>query len=183
MNHDPDLVVLLNEDGTERGTAGKLAAHHPPGHFHLAFSVFVFDGDGRVVLQRRADGKALFAGRWSNSCCSHPRPGEPVAVAATRRVNEELGLDCDLQEVGLFEYHAHDAASGLVEWERVHVFAGLATAPPVPDPAEVSAVQALPFAELFDRIDSDPAAFSPWLAQAADEVRAWWRRTFDGNGR
>ena len=178
---DPDLVVLLNEDGTERSTAGKLAAHRPPGQLHRAFSVFLFDADGQVGLPRRADGKRMFAGLWSNSCCSHPRPGEPIGVAARRRVREELGLDCALEEVGLFEYHAHDPVSGLDERERVHVMAGLATAPPDPDPREVSDIHAVPFGEVFDRVAQDPSRFSPWLAGTATEVRTWWVRTFGGN--
>src|SRR5437764_8203432 len=142
-----DLVVLLNEDGTEAGTEDKAAAHEAPGRLHLAFSVFLFDPSGRVLLQQRAAGKALFAGLWSNSCCSHPRPGENVADAGRRRVREELGIGCDLEEVGVFAYHAHDAVSGLDERERVHVLAGWmagATAP-VPDGREVAGFELAPF--------------------------------------
>lgn len=184
MTDDPDLVVLLGEDGTELGTGGKLAAHRPPGHLHRAFSVFLFDGQGHVLLQRRADDKPLFAGLWSNSCCSHPRPGEAVADAAQRRVREELGLDCDPEEVGLFDYHADDPVSGLAERERVHVFAGMIGGPPVPDPREVSDVRLVPFADVFAGVAQDPASFSPWLAGTANEVRPWWQRTFGaaGNG-
>ncbi|MGH9222538.1 MAG: isopentenyl-diphosphate Delta-isomerase [Acidimicrobiales bacterium] len=181
MTDDPDQVVLLNEDGSERSNAGKLDAHRPPGQLHRAFSVFLFDAEGRVLLQRRADGKHLFAGLWSNSCCSHPRPGEAVVDAARRRVREELGLDCALEEVGLFEYHAHDPVSGMDERERVHVVAGLAGAAPNPDPSEVSDVQAVPFAEVFDRLARQPSHFSPWLAGTATEVRPWWQRTFGDN--
>jgi len=184
MTDERDLVVLLNEDGTERSTAAKLAAHQPPGRLHLAFSVFLFDAEGRVLLQRRAEGKALFAGRWSNSCCSHPRPGEPVAAAAQRRVREELGLECVLVEVGRFDYHAHDPASGLDERERVHVLAGVSTAQPVPDPVEVAAVEFVAFAGLAEWVAREPARFSPWLAGAAREAEAWWARRFGpGNGR
>jgi isopentenyl-diphosphate Delta-isomerase len=170
-----DLVVLLNNDGSVAGTGPKNAAHRAPGQLHLAFSVFLFDAAGKVLLQRRAPDKALFAGAWSNSCCSHPRPGEAIAGAARRRVAEELGIDCHLEEVGLFDYHAHDAVSGLDERERVHVLVGVVGQDGAsPDPREVSEVRWVRYDDVLSELADAPDTFSPWLPPALEAVRPWW---------
>jgi isopentenyl-diphosphate delta-isomerase len=82
---DSERVVLVHENDRESGSAGKLAAHESGGMLHRAFSVFVFDSEGRILLQRRAEGKCHFGGLWTNNCCGHPRPGEAVEAAARRR--------------------------------------------------------------------------------------------------
>ena len=177
-----DLVVLLNDDGSEAGTEDKAAAHEAPGRLHLAFSVFLFDASGRVLLQQRAAGKALFAGLWSNSCCSHPRPGEAVADASRRRVQEELGIRCEVEEVGVFDYHAHDPVSGGVERERVHVLAGATDAAPVPDAGEVAGFELAPFESVLADLHDDGTRYTPWLRPAAATVRPWWERRFGPRG-
>mgnify|MGYP000919705071 CR=1 FL=1 len=83
--------------------------------------MFVFDSQGRILLQRRADTKYHFGGLWTNSCCGHPRPGEPVATAASRRLREEMGIDVVLEAVASFIYRASDPESGLTEHELDHV--------------------------------------------------------------
>lgn len=173
-----DLVVLLNPDGTEAGAAPKAAVHVAPGRLHRAFSVLLFDSQGRLLLQRRARTKALFAGLWSNSCCSHPRPGEAVIAAGRRRVREELAVDCTLEEVGELDYHAHDAASGLAERERVHVLTGLIRTPSTPDSQEISDLAFVTFDTLVWHFERNPGAFSPWLPLAAVAARPWWEATF-----
>lgn len=165
-----ELVVLVDADGRDCGTAPKLDAHRAPGLAHRAFSVVLYTGDGRMVLQRRAAVKYHFAGRWSNACCGHPRPGEAVAAAAARRLGEELGLSCPLEEVGSFSYQAADEASGLVEREVDHVLVGVTDAVADPDPAEVSDVRAIARAWLRDALRRDPQSFTPWLAQVLDVV-------------
>ncbi|CAM5402472.1 Isopentenyl-diphosphate Delta-isomerase [Streptomyces violarus] len=89
---DAILLELVDEDGVTIGTAEKLAAHQPPGQLHRAFSVFLFDEHGRLLLQRRALGKYHSPGVWSNTCCGHPYPGEAPFAAAARRTFEELGV-------------------------------------------------------------------------------------------
>jgi isopentenyl-diphosphate delta-isomerase len=145
---------------------GKLDAHRPPGALHRAFSVFLFRSDGRLLVQRRSSRKHHFRGRWSNTCCSHPRPGEAVLDAGRRRLNEELGLDAPLAEVGSFLYRATDADTGLVEREFDHVLVGFGGGVPVPDPAEVEECRWVPVAGLAAAVGSDPAAFTPWLPLA-----------------
>src|SRR3972149_2428433 len=100
-----DEVVLVDERDAPTGTADKLAAHRS-GALHRALSVFVFDGSGRLLLQRRAADKYPSGGLWANTCCSHPRPGEDVTVAAHRRLREEMGFDCELSPAGSFVYPA-----------------------------------------------------------------------------
>ncbi len=133
------LLELVDESGVTIGTAEKLSAHQAPGRLHRAFSVFLFDEAGRLLMQRRALGKYHSPGVWSNTCCGHPYPGEQPFVAAARRTAEELGLAPALmREAGTVRYNHPDPASGLVEQEFNHLFVGVVTATPVPDPEEVA---------------------------------------------
>lgn len=171
-DHVHDAVVLLDADGAVVGSMDKLAAHQRSTR-HLAFSVMLYAADGLVVLQRRADAKHHFAGRWSNACCSHPRPGEPVVSAGQRRVREELGVDCGALSVqGAFWYEARDPASGLVEHEYDVVLVGRVDAPLDPDPAEVAAVERMPPGALRAALAADPQRFTPWLPQVLDLAQA-----------
>lgn len=167
-DHLREPVVLLDADGAVVGTMDKLSAHQRATR-HLAFSVVLYDADGAMVLQRRADAKHHFAGRWSNACCSHPRPGEPVVSAGRRRVREELGVDCgDLSVQGAFWYHARDPVSELVEHEYDVVLVGPVDAPLDPDPAEVAAIDRMRPAALRAALTADPQRFTPWLPQVVD---------------
>jgi isopentenyl-diphosphate delta-isomerase len=135
---DAILLELVDESGVTIGTAEKLSAHLPPGRLHRAFSVFLFDEDGRLLMQRRALGKYHSPGVWSNTCCGHPYPDERPFVAAARRTAEELGVAPVLmREAGTVRYNHPDPASGLVEQEFNHLFVGVVAAEPVPDPEEV----------------------------------------------
>ena len=123
---DAILLELVDEDGKTIGTAEKLSAHQAPGQLHRAFSVFLFDEQGRLLLQRRALGKYHSPGVWSNTCCGHPYPGEPPFAAAARRTDEELGVaPALLREAGTVRYNHPDPDSGLVEQEYNHLFVGL----------------------------------------------------------
>jgi isopentenyl-diphosphate delta-isomerase len=156
-------------DTGQVGSMDKLEAHRRPTR-HLAFSVMLFADDGRVLLQRRADGKYHFAGRWSNTCCSHPRPGEGVRDAARRRTREELGLEVgDLEVRGAFWYVARDDVSGLAEHEYDVVVVGRVDgAVPDPDPDEVGATMLIAPDELRAAIAARPDDHTPWLARVLD---------------
>ncbi|MFJ8649937.1 isopentenyl-diphosphate Delta-isomerase [Streptomyces sp. NPDC093546] len=161
------MLELVDEEGTTIGTAEKLSAHQAPGRLHRAFSVFLFDSEGRMLLQRRALGKYHSPGVWSNTCCGHPYPGELPFVAATRRTGEELGLAPELlQEAGTVRYNHPDPASGLVEQEYNHLFTGLVSQRPRPDAGEIAEttyVTARELAELQGR-----ETFSAWFATVLD---------------
>src|SRR4051812_39251181 len=131
-------IVLVDEQDRPLGTCAKMAAHVNGGRLHRAFSVFLFDAQGRMLLQQRAMTKYHFSGLWTNACCSHPRPGEAVIVAARRRVREELGVDVELKVVLSFVYRAEDPRSGLTEHEYDHVLVGRLDGNVVADSAEVA---------------------------------------------
>lgn len=168
-------MVLVDEADVEIGCADKLEAHRSPGLRHRAFSVLVFDAAGRLLLQRRAAEKYHFAGRWSNTCCGHPRPGETRQAAAVRRVHEELGLSVALQAGPSFEYRAQDPHSGLVEHEIDQLFwCNAAPSPFLADPSEVAETSWVDRAELAAWMQRDPGAFTPWLPPLLGHAEALW---------
>jgi isopentenyl-diphosphate delta-isomerase len=159
-----DLVVLLDPDGRPAGAADRLAVHTAETPYHLAFSSYLFDGEGRVLLTRRALGKRTWAGVWTNGCCGHPRPGEEPRDAVVRRVGEELGAEPGGLRLVLdsFAYRAVDA-SGVVENELCPVW--VATIDPAlvsPDPEEVMDTAWVSWSSFVDAVAAVPQAFSPW---------------------
>ncbi|QRN81908.1 MAG: isopentenyl-diphosphate Delta-isomerase [Nocardiopsis sp. BM-2018] len=172
------LLELVDEAGTTTGTAEKLSAHQAPGRLHRAFSVFLLDDRGRLLLQRRALSKYHSPGLWSNTCCGHPLPGEPPFAAAARRTGEELGLAPELMRAaGTVRYHHTDPVSGLVEREYNHLFAGVVRAEPRPDPEEVAQTAFVDSAEL-ERLRTE-AQFSVWFPTVLDAVRPALRELAD----
>jgi isopentenyl-diphosphate Delta-isomerase len=166
---DEPLVELVDELGRTYNLVPKLAAHQPPGQLHRAISVFLVDSAGRLLLQRRASSKYHSGGLWSNTCCSHPAPGEAPIVAAARRVSEELGIEpADLAEAGTIAYDVTDPVSGLVEREWNHLFVGRALDPPSPDPSEVEDWAVVPLEDLA-RGEPGPA-FTAWFPVVLEAV-------------
>lgn len=167
---EPIMLELVDESGRTIGTAEKLSAHVAPGRLHRAFSVFLFDDSGRLLLQRRAQAKYHSPGVWSNTCCGHPYPAEPPFVAAARRTAEELGVaPALLREAGTVRYNHPDPASGLVEQEYNHLFAGIVRDTPRPDPAEIAETAFVTPAEL-DAL-REKADFSAWFMTVLDAAR------------
>ncbi|MBL8201274.1 MAG: isopentenyl-diphosphate Delta-isomerase [Chromatiales bacterium] len=157
-----DLLVLVDEADREIGTLPKTAGHLGAGTLHRAFSVFLFDEQGRVLIQQRAAGKMLWPGYWSNSCCSHPRPGESVEDAGRRRVREELRVDCRLHFLYKFRYQARFGDVGS-EHELCYVYAGYPRGTLVVDPAEIADHRWVSPEELTGEIAARPDRFSPWM--------------------
>jgi isopentenyl-diphosphate delta-isomerase len=171
-NPGEQLVELVDERGRTTGVIPKLAAHQHPGQLHRAISIFLLDSRGRLLIQRRARSKYHSGGLWSNTCCSHPAPGERPAVASARRVSEELGIEpADLTEAGITVYHVTDTVSGLVEREWNHLFVGYALEVPSPDPREVEDWAAVPLDELDELNGMAPdRAFTAWFPTVLDVV-------------
>ncbi|MFI0938409.1 isopentenyl-diphosphate Delta-isomerase [Streptomyces sp. NPDC021020] len=164
---EPIMLELVDEGGVTIGTAEKLSAHQAPGRLHRAFSVFLFDGEGRMLLQRRALGKYHSPGVWSNTCCGHPYPGEPPFVAAARRTAEELGAAPALmREAGTVRYNHPDPASGLVEQEFNHLYVGLVGGELRPDPEEIDDTAFVTPEELAKR--RADGVFSAWFGTVLD---------------
>ncbi|MFC9529186.1 isopentenyl-diphosphate Delta-isomerase [Streptomyces sp. NPDC056975] len=164
------LLELVDEDGRTIGTAEKLSAHQAPGQLHRAFSVFLFDEQGRLLLQQRALGKYHSPGVWSNTCCGHPYPGEAPFAAAARRTFEELGVSPSLlAEAGTVRYNHPDPDSGLVEQEFNHLFVGMVQAPLRPDPSEVGETAYVTAEGLAVRHAQGP--FSAWFMTVLDAAR------------
>lgn len=172
---EADLVVLLAEDATPCGTAPRRSVHDTRTPLHLAFSLYVVDTDGQVLLTRRALGKTAWPGVWSNACCGHPRPGETPAAGARRRVAEELGLAVDDPVVVLpdFRYRAVDA-SGIVEHEvcPVHVAVVPAGTRPRADPSEVVEHAWLSWSEVRRLAGAAPFLLSPWMVLQVEQLGA-----------
>jgi isopentenyl-diphosphate delta-isomerase len=163
-----ERVVLVDRNDREIGTEEKLRAHES-GVLHRAVSVFVFDAHGRILLQRRARRKYHSAGKWSNTCCSHPRPGETPSDAAHRRLGEEMGISSELTPAFSFIYRA-ELDHGLIEHELDHVFVGTFTGAPAPDVHEVSSWGWMPMATLIADCAAAPADYSAWLPTALEEM-------------
>ncbi|SNY63726.1 isopentenyl-diphosphate Delta-isomerase [Paractinoplanes atraurantiacus] len=167
------LVELVDAEGEVLGSTTVEQAHRAPGQLHRAFSVFLRDDSGRVLLQQRAAVKTRFPLRWANTCCGHPGPGEDLAVAAGRRLGEELGLPpVPMVEVGVYAYYAEDPATGRVEYEYDHVLLGdlPAGARPAPDPSEVSDLRWVDVTALLDELGGDSRAYAPWLAGVTNRL-------------
>jgi len=167
-----ELVVLLDDDGRPTGTSPKAQVHGLRTPLHLAFSVYLFDADDRLLLTRRALGKRTWPGVWTNTCCGHPQPGEEVADAVRRRVGQELGLEvrdltCVLPD---FAYTAVDA-SGVMENEICPVFRARTVHPyadPLANPAEVMDWRWGRWQDIVSAAAATPFVFSPWSVLQLD---------------
>ena len=157
-----EYVVLVDENDNEIGTEEKLKAHQNGGKLHRAISVFVFNTKGELLLQRRALTKYHAPGLWANTCCSHPRPGESVKDAAKRRVKEEMGFECEVEEMFALIYKA-DVGNGLTEYEYDHIFIGIWEGEPKPNPEEVSEWKWVKIEEIEKDIKQKPEKYTPWF--------------------
>jgi isopentenyl-diphosphate delta-isomerase len=168
---EDELVVLVDDDGREVGTAAKASVHHEATPLHLGFSCYVFDADGRILVTRRALGKRTWPGVWTNSFCGHPAPAEPTSEAVHRRARQELGLTIDALSCVLpaYRYRAI-AADGIVENELCPVFSAVATGPVRPALDEVMEHAWVSW----DDLQAAAAlrwAISPWAAEQIPLLR------------
>jgi isopentenyl-diphosphate delta-isomerase len=162
-------VILVDTNDQPLGTEEKLRAHQL-GLLHRAFSIFVFNTKGELLLQQRARSKYHTGGLWTNTCCSHPRPGEDLEAAVHRRLQEEMGFDCPLTEAFSFVYRATFEDDKLIEHEFDHVFIGVSDTLPVPNPAEVGDVAYRPVDAIATDITKHPERYTYWFRQVLDRV-------------
>lgn len=156
-----ELIILVNEKDEEIGLMPKLEAHQK-GLLHRAFSILIFNKKGELLIHKRALNKYHSAGLWTNTCCSHPRAGETVLEAAKRRLNEEMGMSCELRFAYKFIYKT-DLENKLIEHELDHVFIGEYNQDPKPNKDEVEAFRWLSLQDLRKEINSNPEQFTPWF--------------------
>jgi len=174
-----ELVVLVNKNDNPIGTMEKMEAHEK-GILHRAFSVFIFNKDGELMLQQRAMSKYHSPGLWTNTCCSHPRKGEKTIDAAHRRMNEEMGFDCDFKEAFDFIYKS-DVGQGLIEHELDHVFIGISNKQPETNHEEVHDWTYMPMDIIKAEMKSNPEKYTVWFRIAFDEVMSHFETSGIGN--
>lgn len=163
-----EQVILVSEEDAELGLMPKLEAHQK-GLLHRAFSVFIFNIKGDLLLQQRASSKYHSPGLWSNTCCSHPRPGEQVHAAAARRLKEEMGMVCNLDQAFHFIYKAQ-VDNNLIEHEYDYVFFGTADMVPNINKAEVQSWKYISPETLSGDINKFPENYTAWFKIVFDKV-------------
>ncbi len=170
QNASGEEIVLVDQDDNPVGFETKSGAHEDGGKLHRAFSIFIFDAAGKMLLQRRAKRKYHFGGLWTNACCGHPRKGEMLQEAVHVRLQQEFGFDANLEEIFSFLYRASDTASGLTEHEFDHVFYGEFNGQPRPDPDEIDDWRWVGLAELLADLENNPQDYTPWFKIAVRRV-------------
>ncbi|MBU1203262.1 isopentenyl-diphosphate Delta-isomerase [Patescibacteria group bacterium] len=157
----PDDIILVDKNDQPIGTGQKMEVHKK-GQLHRAFSILIFNRFGQLLLQKRVDSKYHCPGMWTNTCCSHPKPEEDTLSAAHRRLKEELGFDCDLEEKFSFIYKA-EFDNGLTEHEYDHVFFGYYDDPVDFDKNEISDIKWLDIKTIKDQIKNQPDIYTDWF--------------------
>ena len=175
-NMQKQEVILVNGQDEPLGTMEKMEAHEK-GLLHRAFSVFIFDREGRMLLQQRAAEKYHGAFLWTNACCSHPYPGEKVEDAAMRRLKEEMGFATSLEKIFVFTYKA-DVENNLIEHEYDHVFAGEYEGEIRLNKREAAAYAYHTMEEISFLIAKHPQKFTTWFKIAFPQVEIWWKKAY-----
>jgi isopentenyl-diphosphate delta-isomerase len=162
-----DYVVRVNASGKKTGIAKKKEAHEK-GFLHRAFSIFIFNDNGFMLLQKRAVTKYHFAGLWTNTCCSHPQPEERVLTAANRRLHEELGFTTSIYLRDHIMYSFHDEPSNLIEHEFDYILIGVYNGNIFFNQEEASEIRWISPDALIQEVKSYPHHFTPWFKLILD---------------
>jgi isopentenyl-diphosphate delta-isomerase len=165
---DYPFVILVDNDDNQTGITGKMEAHHKA-LLHRAVSVFIVNTSGKWILQRRALDKYHSKGLWTNTCCTHPQPGETNIEAAERRLKEEMGIECSLSELFSFIYR-EKLDNDLTEHEYDHVFLGVTDDTPVINTAEVEDWETISYDDLHDDIQNNPSDYTYWFRMIYENV-------------
>ena len=169
-------VILVNEHDVQTGTMEKMEAHRK-GLLHRAFSIFIFNREGEFLLQQRADAKYHNGGMWTNTCCSHPLPGEPVLSAANRRLSEEMGFMTALVPAFTFIYKA-SFPNGLTEHEFDHVFTGVYDGIVKADKTEVSDFCFKKIGDIEASLQTHPQKYTEWFKIALPQIKSFHELRF-----
>lgn len=163
-----EILILVSSDDRETGAAEKMHIHRQ-GLLHRAFSIFIFDDGGRLLLQQRAQNKYHSHGLWTNSCCGHPRQGEHTDAAARRRLQEEMGIASNLRKVSTLLYR-EAVSDELIEHEYDHIYAGLSHTDPIANPDEAASWKWVGISDLSAWIATDPEHFTIWFRRIFETV-------------
>ena len=163
-----EMIILVDENDKEIGSEEKIKVHKE-GKLHRAFSIFIFNSEGKMLLQKRAKSKYHSGGLWTNTCCSHPRAGESLNDAVHRRLKEEMGFDCELKEIFSFIYKVK-FDNNLSEYEYDHVFIGKFDGSPKPNPDEADSYKWISLDELEKDIKQKPDDYTFWFKIAFDKL-------------
>ena len=169
-----EKVILVDEQDNEIGNMEKMEAHEKA-LLHRAFSVFLFNEKGEMILQKRASSKYHSGGLWTNTCCSHPRPMETSLDAANRRLEEEMGIKTEIEEIFSFVYRA-ELDKGLVEHEYDHVFFGRYSGELKLNEEEAEDYSCLSLAQIEQDINDRPEKFTEWFKIAFPRVKEHWKQ-------
>lgn len=162
VSSEAEELILVDADDNETGFLSKAECHDGAGHLHRAFSLFLFNDEGELLLQQRAGSKRLWPGFWSNTCCSHPRRGESLELATRRRLRDELNIEVPVEFVYKFRYQAAFGDAGS-ENELCHVFIGRVRGTVTPNDHEIAAIRFVSRTGLNAELDSNPERFTPWF--------------------
>lgn len=178
VSFDSEQLILVDADDNELGYLSKADCHAGSGILHRAFSLFIFDRDGRLLLQQRSAEKKLWPLYWSNSCCSHPRRGETMDEATNRRLAEELGIEAELEYLYKFIYQADFKDIG-AEHELCWVFIGRSDQEVRANPAELADWRYLDLDAVQAEVASNADAFTPWFKLEWEHLTSRYRREID----
>jgi len=162
VSSENEELILVDEDDNELGFLSKEQCHNGNGTLHRAFSVFIFNEDGDLLLQKRSAEKRLWPLYWSNSCCSHPRKGESMELATHRRLAEELGIEAGLEFVYKFSYQAQFGGRGS-ENELCSVYLGKTDQSYTANRNEIVHARYVSREQLERELESNPDEFTPWF--------------------
>jgi len=180
VSSESEDLILVDADDNETGFLSKSQAHDGEGILHRAFSVFLFNEKGELLLQQRVGTKRLWPGYWSNSCCSHPRRGETMQTATRRRLRDELNVEAELEYIYKFSYQAEFGELG-AEHELCHVYLGSVAGDVHANDHEIESVRFVSVADLEAEFEATPEQFTPWFLMEwqtlrqkyADEIRLY----------
>ncbi len=168
MPTNANKIIIVDKKDKEIGTEFKIKVHKE-GKLHRGFSIFIFNSKGNLLLQKRSPKKYHSGGLWTNTCCSHPRPGETVNFAAHRRLKEEMGFDCDLSEIFSFIYKAK-LNNELIEYEFLHVLIGKFDGKPIINAEEVEDFKWVSFEFLERDTHQNPNTYTYWFKKCYKKV-------------